>query len=379
MFPPLVGLTTGPTALWYLTRGTGIVALVLLTAVMVLGVLATMAWTSERWPRFVSQAVHRNLSLFCLVLIGVHIATTVADGFAPVGFLDAFIPFRSPYRPIWLGLGALSFDILIVVGITSGLRHRIGYRAWRGIHWMAYASWPVAVLHGLGSGTDAARGPVLLVNALCIAAVLGAVGWRLVSGWPAQVGSRLAGGAAASVFTIAAATLVVLGPLRPGWARRAGTPASLVAGKTASPSATASAGRAPRASIPSSAAAQSPASGSGSNTGTLPGAPFSSALSGSITTSQPDASNQVTVTISGRLSGGANLAFQIVLGGTPEGSGVSLTSGQVSLGSAQGSVTGLQGGRILATVSSGSTSVNLVFHLTIDQSTGQVQGTVVGS
>ena len=143
-----------------LTRATGLVSLILLSATVVLGTVASVGWTSDRWPRFLSQSVHRNLSLFCIVLIGVHVVTTVADGYVPIGLADAVIPFRSPYRPIWVGLGAVAFDMLLAVGITSALRRRIGVAAWRGVHWLAYACWPIAVAPrpGLGHRRPASRG-----------------------------------------------------------------------------------------------------------------------------------------------------------------------------------------------------------------------------
>lgn len=360
----VLGLTSGPTALWYLTRGTGIVALVLLSAVVVLGVVTSVGWTSERWPRFLSQALHRNLSLFCLLLIGLHILTTVADGFAPIGFLDAVVPFRSPYRPLWLGLGALAFDLLLVVALTSALRRRIGHRAWRGLHWLAYASWPVAVLHGLGTGTDATLGPVLLLDAVCVAAVLGAIGWRLGVGWPARAGRRLAGGAAAGAFALAAGLFVVLGPLSPHWARRAGTPTSLLTAKTtATPTAGGGA---------SSGGAPAPV-------GDLPAAPFRASLAASMTTSPPDASGLVTVQVRGEAGGSVGLPFEIDLTGTPVAGGVSMSSGRVRIGAAQGPVTGLDGNVVSADVTSGHEVLTLTFDLVTDRSTGGIQGTLYGS
>ncbi len=157
----------GSTALWYLTRATGLVSLILLSATVVLGTVASVGWTSDRWPRFLSQSVHRNLSLFCIALIGVHVVTTVGDGYVPIGLADAVIPFRSPYRPIWVGLGAVAFDMLLAVAITSALRRRIGVAAWRGVHWLAYACWPIAVVHGLGSGSDARLPGAQVVFVLC--------------------------------------------------------------------------------------------------------------------------------------------------------------------------------------------------------------------
>src|SRR6476660_6581081 len=93
-------------ALWFATRGFGVVSLLLLTAIVVLGVAGATRWRSTRWPRFVVAGLHRNLSLLVLVFIALHVLTTVADGFAPISLLNAVLPFSSPYRPVWLGLGA---------------------------------------------------------------------------------------------------------------------------------------------------------------------------------------------------------------------------------------------------------------------------------
>ena len=172
----------GSTALWYLTWATGLVSLILLSATVVLGTVASVGWTTDRWPRFLSQSVHRNLSLFCIALIGVHVVSTIGDGYVPIGLADVVIPFRSPYRPIWVGLGALAFDMLLAVAITSGLRRRIGAGAWRGVHWLAYACWPIAVVHGLGSGSDARLPGATLVFVLCTGSVAAAVAWRLAAG-----------------------------------------------------------------------------------------------------------------------------------------------------------------------------------------------------
>ena len=168
----------GSAALWYLTRATAVTALVLLSAVVVLGITTSLGQSSRHWPRFFSQALHRDLSLLSLALIAVHVLTTVLDGFVPLGLLDAVVPFHSPSRRLWQGLGALSFDLFLVLGITSALRQRIGYRMWRVIHWLAYLCWPFAVFHGLGAGTDTRLEPVVVIDAVCVSAVLAATGWR---------------------------------------------------------------------------------------------------------------------------------------------------------------------------------------------------------
>src|ERR1700761_6219679 len=149
----MVLAAAGGKALWYLTRGTGLMALLLLTASVALGIVETNEWRSPAWPRFVPAGLHRNLSLLSVAFVAVHVATTVVDGFAPIGWLDAVVPFRSPYRPLWLGLGAVGTDLLLAVVATSLVRLRLGYRAWRAVHWAAYGCWPIALVHALGTGT----------------------------------------------------------------------------------------------------------------------------------------------------------------------------------------------------------------------------------
>jgi predicted ferric reductase len=220
----------GPSPLWYLSRGTGAVTLVLLSASVILGITGTLRWRlGARTPRFVVDGLHRNVSLLVVVLLAAHVATSLLDPFAHLRVLDAVVPLASRYRPLWLGLGALAFDLLIALTVTSLLRARLGLRAWRAVHWAAYACWPVAVLHGLGSGTDARSAWLLLLTVACVAGVIAALAARLLRDWPARAGLRL--GALALVAAAVGGTVAftLQGPLKPGWARRAGTPPTLLA------------------------------------------------------------------------------------------------------------------------------------------------------
>jgi predicted ferric reductase len=167
------------TYLWYTTRGAGAVSLLLLSAVVVLGVLSVARFESLGWPRFVTTGFHRNLSLLAVVFLILHIVTAVVDPYTSLGWTTAVIPFSSSYRTLWLGLGTVAFDLLLAVLLTSLLRSVIGRRAWRLVHWLAYASWPVAVIHGFGTGTDAWSAWLLALNAACIFAVGWAVAARL--------------------------------------------------------------------------------------------------------------------------------------------------------------------------------------------------------
>jgi DMSO/TMAO reductase YedYZ heme-binding membrane subunit len=348
------------------------IALVLLSAVVVLGIATSLGWTSRRWPRFFSQTLHRDLSLFCLVLIVVHVATTVVDGFAPIGFLDAVIPLRSPYRPLWLGLGALAFDLFLVLGVTSALRRRVGYRSWKAVHWLAYLCWPVAVLHGLGTGTDARLAPTLVIDVVCVAAVVVALGYRLAAGWPNHATRRALGGGAASAFCLGLAVFAFSGPLRPDWSKQAGTPTALLSGSSGS------------GSSGSSAAARAPSSAQGGGqpappggvlpSPPLPGSPFTASLAGVFTTSPPDAAGQITVDIRGQLSGGIDLPCELVLRGTKDGDGVRLMSSQVTVGAGTGNVVSLDGNQVVVVVRSGTSALHVTMQLGLDRGSGRVKG-----
>jgi sulfoxide reductase heme-binding subunit YedZ len=187
--------------------------------------------------KFVTQTLHRNVSFVVLVFLAIHIVTAVADRYAPIQLADVVVPFHGTYRPFWLGLGALAFDMLAVLVITSVLKARLGVRLWRRIHWLAYACWPVAVLHGLGTGSDSRTTWMLAVDALCVGSVAAAVVWRaaIVAAPRRQqlaVSSTVAG-------VVLAAGFVLLGPLQPGWARRAGTPVTLLHTAAVTPGVTA--------------------------------------------------------------------------------------------------------------------------------------------
>ncbi|MDQ6817480.1 MAG: ferric reductase-like transmembrane domain-containing protein [Actinomycetota bacterium] len=223
-----MGAPAGTSALWYLTRGTGVVALVLLTVSVALGVAKVRRTRSERVPRFVLDAVHRNVSLLAVVFLAVHIATSVLDTFAPVRLIDAVIPFVSAYRPVWLGLGAVAMDLLIAVALTSVLRRRVGRRLWRATHWLAYACWPVAVLHGVGTGSDVNSAWMMALTAGCVLVVLAAIAIRAAGAREGRRGGRIGAITVSIAAALALLAWLPTGPLAPGWAKRAGTPSSLL-------------------------------------------------------------------------------------------------------------------------------------------------------
>lgn len=178
--PAALGIVvTSSTPLWYLSRATGLVDLVLFSVVVVLGVLQVARWSRPGWPRFVMLGLHRNASLLAVGLLAAHIVTAELDTFVHVGLASVVVPGASPYKPLWIGLGTFALDLMVVVTLTSLVRNRLGFRTWRAIHWMAYAAWPAAIFHTFGAGGDTNTKWGLALVAACMAAVALAVVWRV--------------------------------------------------------------------------------------------------------------------------------------------------------------------------------------------------------
>ena len=337
---------SSPSALWFLTRGTGIVALLLLTAVVLLGVSGATRWSSDRLPRFVVAGLHRNLTLLSLGFIVAHVLTTVADGFAPIGLKDAIVPFVSPYRPLWLGLGAVAFDLLLALTATSLLRARIGLRAWRALHWLAYGAWPIALVHSLGTGSDARVGWFELLGGACTLVVVAAVLRRLAleGAWTA---ARVTAAAAAVVTAFGVAVWYRTGPGRVGWASRAGTPSGLLGAQAAS----------------------------------MPRPPFTALVRGTIVQSRADASGEVTVGID--LVSRIGTARVWLRGPGLAGGGVRVRESRVALGPQSapnayvGQLSALDGPRLRAVVHSGDgATLDVALLLSIDRAHGSVTGSL---
>jgi methionine sulfoxide reductase heme-binding subunit len=356
--------TLGPSAYWYLARGTGAVALVLLTASVVLGIVGSLRFAAPRWPRFAIDAVHRDVSLLVVVVLVIHIVTSVLDGFAPIHLLDGVIPFATPYRPLWMGLGTLSFDLLLAIAITSMVRRGLGYRAWRAIHWLAYASWPVAVLHGLGTGSDVKQWWMLGLTAACIVAVLVAVWTRIASASGEYAGLRAPATALAVVTPIGLAIFTLAGPLQHGWARRAGTPSTLL-GRTAAPP----------------VVARAPAPGPSNPLTTS----FAATMNGTVV--EKPAPGGAIVDLALNLRGSVRGRLRVRVGGVPigGGGGLSMTGSQVDLAVAgqpsvlQGRIASLRGEQFDARLSNGATTVDIHVQLQIDTNDNTVTGTLSGS
>jgi len=353
--------TTTPTMYWYVTRGTGAVALVLLTLGLVLGVMGPTRLRTERWPRFVVAGLHRNVTLLAVVFVVVHVVTTIVDGFAPIGFRDALIPFLSPYRPLWLGLGTVAFDLLLALVVTSVVRRRIGFRIWWVVHWLAYLTWPVAMLHSLGTGTDARLGWMAWLAAACAAAVAAAVLFR-VAGSAARPGARVAAVAATLLVAAIGTAWYRTGPLQHGWARRAGTPAALLGGTR----------RVVTQPVVVAASQE------------LSAPPYTAPLVGRFAEAGPDHNGLESVAVNAVTRGALRSRLRLDLWGLPlDGGGVQMRASEVRFGPPSaptaytGRIVGLDGSHVLVSLrDAAGHSLSLDLTLRIDRVTGHVGGSL---
>ena len=167
--------------LWFLNRGTGFVLLGVLTATVLLGVLATRGRAGSLLPAFVSRALHRNLSLFGAVLLVVHIVTAVLDEFVDIRWWHALVPYGAAYEPLWLGVGTVATDLILAVLVTTVVRARLGLAAWFRVHQLAYLAWALGLVHGLMIGTERGETWALVVYSASAAVVVVAVLMRVAS------------------------------------------------------------------------------------------------------------------------------------------------------------------------------------------------------
>ena len=177
---------TSGTVLWYASRATGVICLILFSLVAVLGILVNRQGRLPGLPRFAVTGLHRNLSLLTLVFLGVHIATAIIDGYADIPWLSALVPFTSGYERFWIGLGTVGVDLVAAVIVTSLLRARLAAPVWRAVHWLSYTSYPLIVVHSIGASKDLRSGWQLALTMGTVFAVVTAIGYRVIDSLAAE-------------------------------------------------------------------------------------------------------------------------------------------------------------------------------------------------
>jgi sulfoxide reductase heme-binding subunit YedZ len=195
-------------AIWYAARASGVAAYVVLSLVVALGLSLGGKAQSRRWPRFSVEEIHRFGGLLVGSLIGVHVLAIAADSFLPFTLTQLLVPFTSSYRPLWTGLGIAAAELLVALAITNHYRKRVPYSFWRKAHYLNFAVWTLASLHGLMSGTDRGAAWLAILYGVSVATVLMLLVWRFGRGVRSP---RIA---TAGVATVIGLPLLIVGPLR---------------------------------------------------------------------------------------------------------------------------------------------------------------------
>jgi DMSO/TMAO reductase YedYZ heme-binding membrane subunit len=173
-----VSITSSPVD-WYAARAAGLVAYMLLTGSVCIGLLLAGRVNARRWPRFALEDVHRFVGLLAGTFLGIHVLTIALDSFEPFGLADLFVPFAASYRPFWTALGVVAIELLAALAVSNRLRRRLGYRTWRRLHYAGFAIWGLATFHGLGAGSDADSIWVFSLYLAAITAVAALAAWRV--------------------------------------------------------------------------------------------------------------------------------------------------------------------------------------------------------
>ncbi len=217
---------TSPNPLWFLDRSAGEVTLLLLTAVLILGIVR--AALPAAFP-FVVEGAHINIALLTIVFGGLHVLAAILDPFAHLGPIDAVVPFASSYRGTWLGLGVISAYLYGSAILTSWPARRLPRSSWVWLHRLMYGAWLLAVLHSLGTGSDARNQVFLLLNLVAVVCALVLfLTVRVAEGWVRFPRLWMTLGVGAILVTLGVGIWAAQGPLQPGWARSSGTPSNLL-------------------------------------------------------------------------------------------------------------------------------------------------------
>jgi methionine sulfoxide reductase heme-binding subunit len=350
---------------WESARAGGFAAYVLLSLSVVVGLVLRNRWHSPRWPRLVTNELHGYLSLLALTFLVFHVLAVAVDPFTRFGLAEVLVPFVSHYRPLWMGLGIVALYLLLAVWATTLLRRRIGHRAWRRTHVLAFAVYAAATVHGLGTGSDTRTvwGTAVYVTSVTLVALLAGRRLLVPAGSDAQPRPLLAAGTAAGM--IAAAAWATTGPYAAHWGSHAGgrhvRPVQVVA--------------APRVRAPAAHRRRPPSP--------VVRPPFTASFAGRVLVTPVNENGRVTVRIDGALAGATHDHLEILLHGVPtDDGGVMMEQSRVRMGTTtpfyKGTVTALRGSVLIASVRSPQQHLRLGIALQLGQN-GQATGSVRGT
>ncbi len=227
---------------WDIARTGGLVAYALLTGSVAIGLLLSLGWRSPRWTRFVTNEVHRFVTLLALVFIVIHGVAIAIDPFIKMSLADVLVPFLTSYRPVYVAFGIIAGYLAVAVYLSERIRGRIGYTWWRRFHGFAFVAFALALVHGIGTGSDTRSIGALGIYGSSLFLVGLLLILRLLPDPPRRARPVVAGMTILGVAAVVGFT--VIGPLQPGWNAKAGGAASTATVAPSDGAATSAAGNA---------------------------------------------------------------------------------------------------------------------------------------
>ena len=148
---------------WYITRSSGTVAYLLISASTIWGLLLSSKIIKETVPALLSLAMHNFLSWAAIGITGLHMIALLFDSYLTYTVADLLIPFVGPYRPEWVGLGIIGYYLMLLTSVSFYFRKQIGQKRWRKLHYLTFGAYLLATIHGIMAGTDSGLSTMKIV------------------------------------------------------------------------------------------------------------------------------------------------------------------------------------------------------------------------
>jgi predicted ferric reductase len=149
--------------MWYITRASGLIAYVLLWFSMVWGLGVSSKIFDVVLHGTFTYDFHQYISLLAIGFTLLHMGVLLFDGYMPYSIFQILIPFISPYRPFWIGIGVIGFYLMLLVTITFYMRTKISMKTFRAIHTFSLLAYFAITLHSFMSGSDSSLPSVMVL------------------------------------------------------------------------------------------------------------------------------------------------------------------------------------------------------------------------
>lgn len=142
------------TLAWFISRGAGISAYLIITGSMLYGLMISTKTATGAVPAPVTFGMHEFVSWLGLIFAAAHAVVLLWDAYIQYTPATILVPFTSSYRPEWVGVGQVAFYLSALVVASFYARKRIGQKVWRAIHYVSFLTFIMVTLHGFFSGSD---------------------------------------------------------------------------------------------------------------------------------------------------------------------------------------------------------------------------------